>query len=82
MLQENIVVEVERRTETGKNAANRLRAKDLIPAVIYGGGARTWRRSRSRCPRKTLLEPLPQGPPRERDLQAPAEGDRPDSATS
>jgi ribosomal protein L25 (general stress protein Ctc) len=38
MIQDNIVVEVERRTETGKNAANRLRANDEIPAVIYGGG--------------------------------------------
>ncbi len=38
MIQENIVVEVERRHETGKNAANRLRAADQIPAVIYGGG--------------------------------------------
>jgi len=38
MLKENVVVEVERRHETGKNAANRLRASDLIPAVMYGGG--------------------------------------------
>ena len=37
MLQENVVIEVEKRTETGKNACNRLRAKDLIPAVLYGG---------------------------------------------
>jgi len=37
MLQDNVVIEVEKRTETGKNACNRLRAKDLIPAVIYGG---------------------------------------------
>lgn len=37
MLQDNVVVEVEKRTETGKNACNRLRAKDLIPAVLYGG---------------------------------------------
>ena len=36
MIQDNIVVEVERRHETGKNAANRLRAADQIPAVIYG----------------------------------------------
>jgi large subunit ribosomal protein L25 len=38
MIQENVVVEVERRLETGKNAANRLRAADRIPAVLYGGG--------------------------------------------
>ena len=37
MLQENVVIEVEKRTETGKNACNRLRAKDLIPGVLYGG---------------------------------------------
>lgn len=39
MLQESVVIEVERRHQTGKNASNRLRAKDLIPAVIYGGGS-------------------------------------------
>ncbi len=38
MIQENIVVEVERRHETGRNAANRLRAAGQVPAVIYGGG--------------------------------------------
>ena len=38
MLQENVVIEVERRHETGKNASNRLRERDRIPAVIYGGG--------------------------------------------
>lgn len=37
MLQENVVIEVEKRVETGKNACNRLRARDLIPAVLYGG---------------------------------------------
>ena len=50
MIQENIVVEVERRHETGKNAANRLRAADQIPAVIYGGGQGDG-------------DPLPEGPP-------------------
>jgi large subunit ribosomal protein L25 len=39
MIQENIVVEVEKRAETGKNASNRYRAADQIPAVLYGGGA-------------------------------------------
>ena len=38
MLQDNIVIEVEKRPETGKNAANRYRAQDQIPAVLYGGG--------------------------------------------
>ncbi len=54
MLQDNVVVEVEKRTETGKNACNRLRAKDLIPAVLYGGhsGAESLALS---VPRKDLL---------------------------
>jgi large subunit ribosomal protein L25 len=54
MLQENVVVEVERRSETGKNACNRLREKDLIPAVLYGGGSGTEAVSLS-VPRKSLL---------------------------
>lgn len=54
MLQENVVVEVEKRTETGKNACNRLREKDLIPAVLYGGGAGMGSVSLS-VPRKALL---------------------------
>ena len=32
-----IVVNAEGRTDRGKNAARRLRAKGLIPAVVYGG---------------------------------------------
>ncbi len=57
MLQDNIVVEVERRLETGKNAANRLRAQDRIPAVLYGGGKGmdTWSLSVSRKTLSTLL---------------------------
>ena len=53
MLQENIIVEVEKRLTTGKNAANRLRANDQIPAVLYGGGKdmETWP---LQVPRKTL----------------------------
>ncbi|MCC6132824.1 MAG: 50S ribosomal protein L25 [Acidobacteria bacterium] len=39
MLKEAAVLEVERRQQSGKNAANRYRDRDLIPAVIYGGGA-------------------------------------------
>ncbi len=60
MLQENIVVEVEKRLETGKNAANRLRAKDLIPAVLYGGGKGmdTWS---LQVERKTLSNLLNKG---------------------
>lgn len=55
MLQENVVVEVEKRTETGKNACNRLREKDLIPAVLYGGGSDLGSVSLS-VPRKSLLD--------------------------
>ncbi|MBK9065154.1 MAG: 50S ribosomal protein L25 [Acidobacteria bacterium] len=60
MLQENIVVEVEKRDVTGKNAANRLRAADLIPAVLYGGGKGmdTWS---LQVPRKTLATLLNKG---------------------
>ena len=60
MLQDNLVVEVERRLETGKNAANRLRAQDQIPAVLYGGGKGmdTWSLSVSR---KTLAGLLNRG---------------------
>ena len=54
MLQENVVIEVEKRTETGKNACNRLREKDLIPAVLYGGGSELGAVSLS-VPRKSLL---------------------------
>jgi len=60
MLQENVVVEVEKRTETGKNACNRLREKDLIPAVLYGGGAGTESLPLS-VPRKSLLGLFRQG---------------------
>lgn len=38
MLKEDVLIEVEKRTETGKNACFRLRANDQIPAVLYGGG--------------------------------------------
>jgi large subunit ribosomal protein L25 len=60
MIQENIVVEVERRHETGKNAANRLRARDMIPAVIYGGGREMETLSLA-VPRKSLLDLLRKG---------------------
>ena len=55
MLQENVIVEVEKRTETGKNACNRLREKDLIPAVLYGGGSELGSVSLSVL-RKSLLD--------------------------
>lgn len=36
-----MTIEVERRTETGKNANRRLRASGLVPAVLYGGARET-----------------------------------------
>ncbi len=60
MLQENIVVEVEKRNESGKNAARRYRAADQIPAVLYGGGATM--EPMSLCvPRKALVNLLNRG---------------------
>jgi large subunit ribosomal protein L25 len=60
MLQENIVVEVEKRDVTGKNAANRLRAADLIPAVLYGGTKEMGNFALT-VPRKTLANLLNKG---------------------
>jgi large subunit ribosomal protein L25 len=60
MIQENVVVEVEKRSETGKNAANRYRASDQIPAVLYGGGAGMDTMSLV-VPRKTLVTLLRKG---------------------
>ena len=60
MLQENIVVEVEKRNESGKNAARRYRAADQIPAVLYGGGA-TMEPISLCVPRKALVNLLNRG---------------------
>lgn len=60
MIQDQIVVEVERRYETGKNAANRLRAQDQIPAVIYGGG-KEMETLPLKVPRKSLVNLLRKG---------------------
>lgn len=35
---EELVIEVERRTSTGKGINRKLRQRGLIPAVVYGGG--------------------------------------------
>jgi large subunit ribosomal protein L25 len=60
MIQENVLVEVEKRSETGKNASNRYRASDQIPAVLYGGGAGMDTMSLL-VPRKTLVTLLRKG---------------------
>jgi large subunit ribosomal protein L25 len=60
MIQDSIVVEVERRYETGKNAANRLRAADQIPAVMYGGG-KGMETLPLKVPRKSLVGLLRKG---------------------
>ena len=60
MLQEDIVVEVEKRDVTGKNNANRLRAADLIPAVLYGGTKEMGNFALT-VPRKTLATLLNKG---------------------
>lgn len=38
---EELVIEVERRTSTGKGANRKLRQQGSIPAVVYGGGKET-----------------------------------------
>ena len=60
MAQENLSIDAERRQETGKNAANRLRARDMIPAVLYGGGRGTETVPIS-VPRKSMLNLLRKG---------------------
>src|SRR5512132_2881325 len=60
MLQEDVIIEVERRHTIGKNAANRLRAQDQIPAVLYGGG-RDMETLPLQIPRKSMLSLLRKG---------------------
>ncbi len=60
MLKEEVIVEVEKRTVTGKNAANRLREADLIPSVLYGGGKEMETMLLS-VPRKSMLGLLKHG---------------------
>ncbi len=38
---QELVIEVERRTSTGKGVNRKLRQQGLIPAVVYGGGKET-----------------------------------------
>jgi len=37
-MSEELVIEVERRTSTGKGSSKKLRRAGMIPAVVYGGG--------------------------------------------
>lgn len=60
MIQENIVIEVERRRDTGRNAAIRARAAGRIPAVLYGGGKEMETLALS-VPRKALVDLLRKG---------------------
>ena len=41
----DVTLEVQPRQDAGKNANRKLRAQGLVPAVVYGAGARL-RRSR------------------------------------
>ena len=60
MIQENVVIEVERRRDTGKNAAFRAREAGRIPAVLYGGGKEMETLALS-VPRRALVELLRKG---------------------
>jgi len=55
---EEVVIEVERREEVGKNANRRLRARDIVPAVVYGGGKEP---IAVQIPKKTLLTLFKEG---------------------
>ena len=52
---ERQVIEAEPRTETGKNAMNRLRAAGRVPAVLYGAGKETLPVSLNRRHLRALL---------------------------
>lgn len=60
MIQENVVIEVERRRDTGKNAAIRAREAGRIPAVLYGGGKEMETLALS-VPRRALVDLLRKG---------------------
>jgi large subunit ribosomal protein L25 len=51
----DVILEVEPRVELGNNASRRVRARGLVPAVVYGGGKDT---VSIQLQRKTLLELL------------------------
>lgn len=55
---EEVVIEVERREEVGKSANRRLRARDIVPAVVYGGGKEP---IAVQIPKKTLLTLFKEG---------------------
>jgi large subunit ribosomal protein L25 len=51
-------IEVERREETGKGAARRLRSRNMIPAVLYGAGRDS---VAIQIPRKMLIDLFKEG---------------------
>jgi large subunit ribosomal protein L25 len=51
----DVKLEVERREEFGNNASRRVRARGMVPAVVYGGGKET---VPIQINRKTLLDML------------------------
>lgn len=55
---QEVIIEVQRREQRGKNANRRLRASDLIPAVVYGGGREPMA---VQVPKKALLTLFKEG---------------------
>jgi large subunit ribosomal protein L25 len=52
-MNQDLIIEVNRREETGKSANRRLRREEMIPAVVYGGGKEP---VAIQVPRKTLID--------------------------
>jgi len=52
-MNQDLIIEVNRREATGKSANRRLRREELIPAVVYGGGKEP---VSIQVPRKTLID--------------------------
>jgi len=52
-MNQDLIIEVNRREATGKSANRRLRREEMIPAVVYGGGKEP---VSIQVPRKTLID--------------------------